>query len=193
MKRWGVPAKFGTQEDIGERTIGSNLDEMVAEGAKRGDKVWVILVKGVVLENVYQEVAFNVFILGGPNLFSTFVDNCVLVRVVVSSGARQGGEEMREELCFWEDGEGKDAARRSRWGRRWDNGDRGSDNGWQEVLNGDVSKWDALDNLFETLVDVSVLWLQVGIFKLRTREIVLLGGDVGENLKEIGWGGNEDG
>ena len=42
-------------------------------------------------------------------------------------------------------------------------------------------------------MDVCILWLRVGIFKLRTREVVLLGSDIGKNLKEIGWGGNKNG
>ena len=95
-----MPAEFGTQEDIGEGTVGSDLDEVVAEGAERDDEVWVILVKGVVLGDVYQEITFNIFILGGPNLFSAFIDDCVLVRVVVGGGARWGSKKVREELGF---------------------------------------------------------------------------------------------
>ena len=90
---------------------------MVAESAKWGDKVRMVLVKFVVLWDVHQEVAFDILVLGGPNLFSAFVNHLVLVRVMVGGGARWGGKEVREEFSFWEDRERKDAARRSRQGR----------------------------------------------------------------------------
>ena len=50
-----------------------------------------------------------------------------------------------------------------------------------------------LSYFLKLLVDVHILGLRVGVFKLRTREVVLLGSDVGENLKEIGRGGNKGG
>ena len=50
-----------------------------------------------------------------------------------------------------------------------------------------------LNDLFELLVDVGVLWFRVGVLELRTREVVLLGGDVGENFEEVERGSNKDG
>ena len=116
MKGWGVSAKFGTEEDVGEGTVGCNLNEMVAEGAERGDEVRVVLVEFVVFGDVHQEVAFHVLILGGPNLLTMLIDNLVLVWVVVGSGARWGGKEVWKEFGFWEDGERKDVAG---WEKEW--------------------------------------------------------------------------
>ena len=112
-----MSAKFGTEEDIGEGTVGCNLNEMVAEGAERGDEVRVVLVEFVVFGDVHQEVAFHVLILGGPNLLTAFVDHLVLVWVMISGGARWGGKEVREEFGLWEDREQEDTVRRSGRGR----------------------------------------------------------------------------
>ena len=188
-----MPAKLGTEEDVGEGTIGCNLNEMVAEGAERSDKVQMVLVKFVVLGDVHQEVAFDILVLGGPNLLASFVDDLVLVQVMVGGGARRGSEEVREELSFREDREREDTMRRGRRGGRRDGADRGGNDGQREVLYWDISKRDMLDNLLELLVDIGVLWFRVGVLELRTREVVLLGGNVGENLKEVRQGGNKDG
>ena len=82
---------------------------------------------------------------------------------------------------------------RSGRGRRRDNGNRGGDYGQQEVLNQDVGKRDALNNFLKTLMDVCILWLRVRVLELRTREVVLLGGNVGKYLEEVGRGGNKSG
>ena len=193
MKGWGMPAKLGAQEDVGEGTVSCNLNEVVTKGAEGSDKIWVVLVKGIVLWNVHQEVVFNVFVLGGPNLLSLFVDDGVLVWVMVSGGAGQGSEELWEELSFGEDEEWKGMAGRSRRGRRWGSGNRSGDNRQREVLNWDVCKRDSLNDFLETLVDVDVLGLRVRILELGTNNVVLLGGNVGENLKEIGWGDSKGG
>ena len=42
-------------------------------------------------------------------------------------------------------------------------------------------------------MDVSVLSLGVRVLKLRTREVVLLGGNIGEYLKKVGQGCDKDG
>ena len=82
----------------------------------------------VEFRDVHQEIALYVFILGDPNFLSTFVDDHVLVWVVVGGSTRWGGEEVGEELSFQEDREVKGVTRGSRWGRRWDNGNRGGNN-----------------------------------------------------------------
>ena len=114
------------------------------------------------------------------------------MRVVIGNGAWWGSEEIGEEVSFWEDWETKGAARRSRWGWGWDDSNGGNNNGRREVLNRDVGKQDALDDFFKLLVDVCILGFGIRVLKLRTREVVLLGCDVGENFKEVGWGGNKD-
>ena len=78
-------------------------------------------------------------------------------------------------------------------GRRWDNSNGCDDNGRWEVLNWDICKWDVLDYFLEPLVDVGILRLRVGVFELRTNNIVLLGGDISKNLEKVGWGGNKGG
>ena len=50
-----------------------------------------------------------------------------------------------------------------------------------------------LDYLLKLLVDVCVLGLGVGVAKLRTWEVVLLGSDIGENFEEIGQSGDKGG
>ena len=49
-----------------------------------------------------------------------------------------------------------------------------------------------LNCFLKVLMDVCILGLRVRVLKLRTDNIVLLGGNVGENLKEIGQGGDKD-
>ena len=112
-----MSAKFSTEEDIGEGTVGCSLNEMVAEGTERGDEVQVVLVEFIVFGDVHQEVVFHVLILGGPNLLTAFVDDLVLVWVMIGGGARWGGKEVREEFGLQEDREWEDAARRSGRGR----------------------------------------------------------------------------
>ena len=188
-----MQAKFSTQMDVGKGSVGGDLDGMVTQCAERRGEVRVVGFEVVELRDVHQEVSLHVLVLWGPDSFAAFIDDGVLVWVVIGGGARRGSEEIGEEVGFWKDWEAKGMTRGSRqgWGR--DDSDRGNNDGWWEVFNRDVSKRDALDNFFKALVDVSVLRLGVGILKLRTREIVLLGGDVGENLEEVGWGSDKSG
>lgn len=187
-----MQAEFCTQINVGEWSISGNLDRVVAQGAEGCGKVRVVGFKVVKFGNVYQEVSLHVFILWGPDPFSAFVDDRILVWVVVGGGARQGSEEVGEEVGFWEDGETRDAARGSGQGGRRDYGNGGNNDGRQEVLDWDVSEWDVLNYFLKALMDICILWLGVGVLELRTREIILFGSNVGENFKKIGRGGDED-
>ena len=85
---------FGAEMDVGERAVGSDLD-----GVEWGNpKVWVVVevsVMGDVIEEVFGEVLF----LQDPELFSTFIDDRVLVWVVViGGGAGQGNEEVGKDF-----------------------------------------------------------------------------------------------
>ena len=96
-------------------------------------------------------------------------------------------------VSFHKDWEAKGTTGRSRWGWGRNDGDGGNNDRRREVLNGDVNEGNSFDDFFETLMDVCILGLGVGVAKLRTREVILLGGDIGENFKEVGRGGNKDG
>jgi hypothetical protein len=96
---------------------------------------------------------------------------------------------VREEVGFrgkreWEVGED-----RSGWGRRGDDSNEGFSNGWQEVFNGDVSKQNMLNNFFELEVDIGILLFGgQGVLKLGAYNVSLLGGDISEDMEEVGWG-----
>jgi hypothetical protein len=126
------------------------LDIVVAVSTEGCDKERWIVVKGVVAGDSEEEVALYILILGAPDFFTTLVDDGVLVRVVGDgSGTRQGGEEVREELGFRGYGERKVGEDRSGQSGGGDNGDRSFNDGWWEVLDGDVSEGDSLNNFFE--------------------------------------------
>ena len=119
-----------------------------------------VSVAGDVVEEVFGEVLF----LRDPELFSTFVDNRVLVRVVVSgSGAGRGDEEVGKGLELvveWVVDNGGDVFQS--WGngcRGWDGEDGGSNDRRWEILNGDVRKGDTNNRIFELSVGVFVLVL----------------------------------
>ena len=84
---------FGAEMDVGEGAIGSDLDGVEYVGAEWSDtEVGVVVEVGVagdIVEKVFDEVLF----LQNPELFSTFVDDHVLVRVVVSGGGAGRGDE----------------------------------------------------------------------------------------------------
>ena len=67
---------------------------MVTEGTKWGDEIRVISLKVIKLGDVYQKVVLYVFVLGGPDLFSLFIDDGILMWVVIGGGAGWGGEEV---------------------------------------------------------------------------------------------------
>ena len=91
----GVTTNFGTEMDIGERTVGSDLDGVEYVGAERSDPEIRVVVEVGVAGDVIEEVFGEVLFLRDPKLFSMFVDDHVLVRVVVSGcGAGRGGKEV---------------------------------------------------------------------------------------------------
>jgi hypothetical protein len=168
---------------------------MVAVGMERGDEKGGVIVKGIVLRDGEQEILLDVFILWIPDLLATFINNGVLVRVVGNgSGARQGGKEMGEELGFWGDGEQEVREDGSRWGRGGNDSDGGFSDRWREVFIRDVGKGDSFDNFFKLEVDVGILLFEgQGVLKLRAYYVSLLGDNVGEDVKEVGWGGGPGG
>ena len=160
----GVTTDFSAEMDVGEGAVGSDLDGVEYVGAEWGNpKVRVVVEVGVtgdVVEEVFGEVLF----LQDPELFSTFVDDCVLVWVVVSGcGAGRGDEEVGEgfELMVeWVVDDGGDVFRsRGNGCRGWDGEDGGSNDRRWEILNRDVHKGDTNNRIFELSVSVFVLVL----------------------------------
>jgi hypothetical protein len=152
-----------------------------------------VVVEGIVPGDGEEEILVNVFILRTPDFLTTFIDNGVLMWVVGDGGGtRWGGKEMREELDFWGDGEWEVREDGSGRGRRGDNGNGGFSDRWQEVFYGDISKGDLFNNFFKLEVDVGILVLRGwGILKLRAYYVSLLGGNIGKDVEEVGWGGGK--
>jgi hypothetical protein len=85
-----VAAELGTKVDVGEWSVGGELDIVILVGMEGGDKVGRVVVKGVPQGDVLEEVTLEVFFLWGPDLLTTFIDDGVLVWVaIVSGGARR--------------------------------------------------------------------------------------------------------
>ena len=148
---------FGAEMDIGEGAVGSDLDSVEYVGAEWGDPEVGVVVEVIVAGDVIEEVFDEVFFLWDPELFSTFVDDRVLVRVVVSGGgAGRSDEEVGkgfELVVEWVvDDRGNGC-------RGWDGEDGGSNDRRWEVLNGDIRKGDMNDRIFELSVSVFVLVL----------------------------------
>ena len=155
---------FGAEMDVGEGAVGSDLDSVEYVGAEWGNpKVRVVVEVGVagdVVEEVFGEVLF----LRNPELFSTFVDDRVLVRVVVSGcGTGRGGEEVGKGfklMVKWVVDDGGDVSRsRGNGCRGWDGEDWGSNDRRWEILNGDVREGDTNNRIFKLSVSVFVLVL----------------------------------
>ena len=87
--------------------------------------------------------------MGAPDLFSTFVNDGVLMRVdVVGEGAGRGGPEMGEELVFGVEGDDREREflkDRSGRGGRGNDGDRCFNDCRREIFNGDVREGDMVD------------------------------------------------
>jgi hypothetical protein len=117
------------------------MDVMVAVGMERCDKVGRMVIKDIVLGDGEEEVLLDVFFLWAPDLLTMLIDNGVLMGVVGdSSGVRQGGEEVGEEVGFGVERECKDRENGSGWGRGGNDSNGSFSNGQQEVLYWDVGK-----------------------------------------------------
>ena len=89
----GVTTNFGAEMDIGEGAVGSDLDGVEYVGAEWSDPKIGVVVEVIVAGDVVKEVFGEVLFLQDPELFSTFVDDHVLVWVVVSGGGAGRGDE----------------------------------------------------------------------------------------------------
>ena len=165
---------FGAEMDVGEGTVGSDLDGVEYVGAERGDKEVGVVVEVGVAGDIVEEVFEEVLFLQNAELFSTFVDDRVLVQVVVSGGgAGRGNEEVGKgfELAVeWVVDDGGDVFRsggNGYWG--WDGEDQGSNDRRWEILDWDVRKGDTNNRVFKLSVGVFVLVLN-GPLEYRTIE-----------------------
>jgi hypothetical protein len=169
------------------------LNIVIAVGTEGRDEEGRVVVKGIVVGDGEKEVALNVFVLGAPDFLTTFVDDGVLVWVVSdSSSVRQGGKEVGEELGFRGDREWEVGENGSRWGRGGDDSDGCFSDRWWEVFDEDVGERDMLDDFFELKVDVGILVFRGrGILKLRAYYVSLFGGNIGEDVEEVGQGSDK--
>ena len=158
----GVTTDFGAEVDVGERAVGSDLDSVEYMRAEGSDKEVGVVVEVGVAGDVVEEVFGKVLFLWNPELFSTFVDDRVLVRVVVSGGgAGRGGEEVGkgfELVVKWVMDNGGNVFRsrgNGYWG--WDGEDGGSSDRRWEILNGDVREGNTNKRIFELSVGIFVL------------------------------------
>ena len=69
----GVTTDFGTEMDVGEGAVGSDLDGVEYVGAEESDPEVGVVVEVGVAGDVIEEVFGEVFFLRDPELFSTFV------------------------------------------------------------------------------------------------------------------------
>jgi hypothetical protein len=168
---------------------------MEAVSSEGRDEEGGIVVKGVVAGDGEEEVTLDVLVLGIPDFFSAFVDDGVLVWVVGDSGsARWSSKEMREEFGFRGDGEWEVGENRSGRGGGGDDGDGSFNNGQQKILKWDVGEGNLFNNFFELEVDVCILMFRGRrVLKLRAYDISLFGGDIGEDVEEVGQGGDDGG
>ena len=160
----GVTTDFGAEMDVWEGAVGSNLDGVEYVGAEWSDPEVRVVVEVGVAGDVVKEVFGKVLFLRNPELFSTFVDDRVLVRVVVSDcGAGWGGEEVGkgfELVVEWVVDNGGNVFRsRGNGCRGWDGEDGGSNDRRWEILNWDVRKGDTNNRIFELSMGVFVLVL----------------------------------
>jgi len=97
----GVSTNLGTNVNRRKMTNSVNVDVMVNVCAERGNKGNRVSFK---IGNAWEkakEVSFYVLFLWNPILFSTVVDNSVLVWVAINSkSTSRGVEEMREKVGY---------------------------------------------------------------------------------------------
>ena len=97
----GVSADLGAKINTRKRAFRIDPDVMEDVGAKWGNKGdWVSLKVGDA-GNEAEEVIFDKLFLWDPELFSTVVDDCVLMGVSVDDKGTGGGlEEVGEEVFY---------------------------------------------------------------------------------------------
>jgi len=96
-----VSADLGAKINTRKRAFRIDPDVMEDVGAKWGNKGDWVSLKVRNAGNEAEEVTFNEFLLWDPELFSTVVDDCVLMGVSVDNKGTGGGmEEVGEEVFY---------------------------------------------------------------------------------------------
>ena len=97
----GVPADFGTKINTRKRAVRTDPDVMKDVSTKWGNKRDRVSLKVGDTGDEAEEVTFNKFFLRDPELFSTIVDDCVLMGVLINGeGIGRGVEEVGEEVFY---------------------------------------------------------------------------------------------
>ena len=95
----GVTPNLGAEVDGREDSGSIDPDVMEDIGSEQSDEVERMGVEVGDAGDVVEEVSFNKFLLGYPEFLAAVVDDCVLVRVVVSDeGTGGSGEESRKDV-----------------------------------------------------------------------------------------------
>jgi len=98
----GVSADFGTKINTRKRAVRIDPDIMKDVGTKWGNKRDWVSLEVRDMGDEAEEVTFDEFFLGDPELFSAIVDDCVLMQVSVNSESAGGGvEKVGEEVFYW--------------------------------------------------------------------------------------------
>ena len=92
-------ADLGAKINTRKRAIRIDPDVMEDVSTKWGNKRNWVSLKVRDAGDEAEEVTFDEFLLWDPELFSTVVDDCVLVGVAVDGvGASRGGEKVRKKI-----------------------------------------------------------------------------------------------
>jgi hypothetical protein len=185
-----VAAYFSTNVDGGKWADGVYQNVVVGVDAKGSAEVGGVVVKVVDAGDELKEVGVYVLLLGAPEFLAAFVNNSVLVRVLVSGEvASRGGEEVGEEFDFDKEREREDGKDGSGWAWGRDTGNRGFGDRRREIFDGDVSKGDAVNHVLKLAMCVLVLVLVGGgVLELRAFYVSLLCGDISKDIEEVGQG-----
>jgi len=95
----GVSANLGAKVNMRKRTVRIDPDVIEHVGTEWGNKGDWVSLKIRDMGEEMEEVTFDKFLLRNPKLFSTVIDDCVLVWVAVNDeGASGGSKEVGEEV-----------------------------------------------------------------------------------------------
>jgi len=96
-----MPADLGTKVNMRKRAIRIDPDVVKDVGTEWGNKRDGVSLKVRDMGDEAEEVMLNELFLWDPELFSTIVDDCVLVWVAINNeGASGGVEEVGEEVGY---------------------------------------------------------------------------------------------